>query len=73
MLDNMRSTDIVARAGGDEFLILAIECHESGASGVVERLQGALARQGVLASLGCGVRKPQGSLREACLAADEAM
>lgn len=73
LLDNLRSSDIVARVGGDEFLILAIECHQTGAVDVAERLNEALAHQGISASLGCSVREPQGTLLEACREADDAM
>ena len=71
--DNVRRRDIVARVGGDEFLILAVECKECGASSLAERIQEILSSNGVAASVGFGLRKAKGTLQEASLAADEAM
>ena len=71
--ENVRKQDIVARVGGDEFLILAIECSELGGSELVERLRKVLEAEGVMASLGFGFRKPAENLLDACLIADKTM
>lgn len=73
MLDNVRRNDVVARVGGDEFLILGVECKEVGIELMVKRVQAAFARVGVRASIGFSKREVDASLREAALAADDAM
>ena len=37
-----RDSDIIARMGGDEFVIMAIDCTEAGAKALVERVQASL-------------------------------
>ena len=71
--ENLRSTDILARVGGDEFLILAVECSESGGEKLVTRLQQALDVKNISASIGWGYRQAYGSLHEACAISDQAM
>lgn len=73
MQDNVRIQDVVARVGGDEFLILAVECADHGASKMAERVRRVLASNGISASIGYASRLANGTLRDACLAADEAM
>ena len=73
MSENVRGKDIVARVGGDEFLVLAVECKEYGTSLMAERIGSVLADNGVQASIGAGQRKADGTLLEAVQAADRAM
>lgn len=71
--DNVRNRDIVARVGGDEFLILAVECKAHGSSTMAERVAGKLASDGIQASIGFAQRNARGSLLEATQEADDAM
>lgn len=73
ILQNIRKTDIAARVGGDEFLILAVECRSDGISTMTQRLSRALDAQQVGASIGYGIRTPQNSLANATEYADKAM
>ena len=71
--ENVRKTDIAARVGGDEFSILAVECHQQGVVDMTNRLGDALAEAGVAASIGYGVRSPHSNLAVTSEAADVAM
>ena len=73
ILRNTRKTDVAARVGGDEFLILAIECHESGVAEIEDRLRAALDSEGINASLGYGLRNPHSNLAVTTECADKAM
>jgi len=73
MQDNVRRNDIVARVGGDEFLILGVECKELGIEVMVNRIESALEAAGVSASIGARPRRINSSLRETALEADNAM
>ena len=57
--DNVRTYDTVARYGGDEFAVIAIDADEAAASDVIERalaeIAGALERLGVSAGATAGV------------------
>lgn len=68
-----RSHDVVARIGGDEFTLLAIECDQPGADALLGRLRTALDEARVRASLGCAVRVPAEGLERAWERADAAM
>jgi diguanylate cyclase (GGDEF)-like protein len=60
----VREHDSVARWGGDEFCVLAVECDELSARRLCGRVREALAAAGVPASLGLALRGPEG-LRDA--------
>ncbi len=68
-----REPDIVARVGGDEFAILAVECDHDGARALVDRLRATLKAEGVSASLGLAARAPATGLPGAWEAADHSM
>ncbi|MGI9458265.1 MAG: GGDEF domain-containing protein [Aeoliella sp.] len=71
--ENLRNADIVARIGGDEFSVLAVECNRLIANNMVERLSNALDSKGIAASVGFGFREPTGTLFDAFDVADKAM
>ena len=68
-----RDEDVVARVGGDEFGILAIECERSAGDVIAARVVRSLREAGLSASLGVGSREPVRGLFGAWLAADAAM
>lgn len=68
-----RAQDIAARVGGDEFLLLAVECDRSGASTLADRLRADFAFAGVNASIGYALRDPARGLKHAWDEADKAM
>lgn len=68
-----RSTDAVARVGGDEFTILAVDSDLETGQILVERLAAALDEVGVRASIGLAERDPQRGLAAAWIEADEQM
>ncbi len=71
--DTVRGVDLVARTGGDEFMILCIECDVKNAQGVVTRLTEALEKEGVSASVGMAMRTPESGLYLTAHKADENM
>ncbi len=68
-----RDQDVVARVGGDEFLVLAVECDAVGARSLMTRVEAAFSASDVEASLGIAVRDPRLGLTHAVEQADEAM
>jgi diguanylate cyclase len=68
-----RAADVVARLGGDEFGVLAVECDESAAKVLADRLRGALEAAGIRASVGHATRQPSGTLAQVWSAADADM
>lgn len=69
----VRGIDIVARTGGDEFMVLCIECDASNAGPLMERIREVLAAAGIRASLGMAVRSPETGLYVTAHNADQAM
>lgn len=69
----IRGRDTIARVGGDEFAILAVECDARAAGALAERLRIALELDGLAASVGFATRRPGGGLERAWLEADDAM
>lgn len=69
ILSAARTADIAARVGGDEFLILLVECDGAAAAPVLRRLRKTLAACDVKASIGIanysGVRRMTGTVEEA--------
>ena len=56
----VRDHDYLARWGGDEFCVLAVECDEADARALRERVQSELVLAGVPASLALGHRRDRG-------------
>lgn len=68
-----RDSDVVARTGGHEFAILALDCGEPHLRVLTSRLRRALANAGLLVSVGGACRFPGAGLSEAWAQADAAM
>jgi diguanylate cyclase len=68
-----RTVDSVARVGGDEFAVLAVECDVEFAQAFAERLRRALEDQDVKASVGLALRDPAKGLPLAWEEADRRM
>jgi diguanylate cyclase (GGDEF)-like protein len=69
----LRSQDLAARVGGDEFTILAVECGTAEAESLLVRVRAALERDGINASIGLAMRHPSRGLQAAWDEADSAM
>ncbi|MBA2516783.1 MAG: GGDEF domain-containing protein [Solirubrobacterales bacterium] len=68
-----RAIDVVARVGGDEFTVLAVDTDLPMARALAARLGDALDKAGVQASLGLAERSPETGLSEAWAQADHRM
>jgi diguanylate cyclase (GGDEF)-like protein len=69
----VREQDIIARVGGDEFAVLAIECNAVEIQALAERVQTSLAAVEISASVGCASRHPSQGLSVAVKEADQKM
>jgi GGDEF domain-containing protein len=56
----MREHDLVARWGGDEFCVLATECHTPAAERLAERVRAALAEADISSTVGVASRDEHG-------------
>lgn len=68
-----RKHDVLARIGGDEFVVLCTECSAMQGQWLGERLHQALLQDQVLASVGVAPRHPSRGLKAAWAEADRAM
>ncbi len=71
--DAFRGSDLVARTGGDEFAVLAVDFQDSEAGGLEDRVAAALQAAGVSASSGVAVHRAGQRLTEVWRRADHAM
>jgi diguanylate cyclase (GGDEF)-like protein len=65
----VRSHDVAARPGGDEFAVLAVHSDEGGSAALERRLTDSPAAHGV-SSLGCAIRRPATGIEGALHVAD---
>src|SRR5207253_2070780 len=68
----VRTCDVVARVGGDEFAVLAVD-YEAEPSVLVDRISNGLDAAGIDASVGAAVSNPGVSLVDAYARADQRM
>ncbi len=68
-----RECDVLARVGGDEFAVLAVQCDTEQGRKLVSRLEASLAEAGLQASIGLAHREPSKSLADAWTLADDLM
>lgn len=71
--DSSRESDVVARTGGDEFAVLALNCEEPQLEVLITRLRKAFETEGVSASIGGACRRPDAGMAEAWAEADDLM
>ncbi len=69
----VREQDIIARIGGDEFMVLGVECDATQIQSLAERVQSSLAEAKISASIGCAARHPSKGLAVAVEEADQKM
>ena len=68
-----RESDTVARTGGDEFAVLALDCDEAHLAVLLERFRKALEEQGAPASVGGVCWRASSAIEEVYAEADEVM
>jgi diguanylate cyclase len=68
-----RHQDVIARVGGDEFGVLAVECDTASGQKLKNRLLDALMTAGVKASIGVAPRRASDTLDRAWIEADQLM
>ncbi len=73
MKQSVRQQDVVARVGGDEFVILCVDCPITMGTQLKQRLQFHLEAAQVNASVGIAGRHPRSGLHQAWLDADQMM
>jgi len=69
----LRTADVVARIGGDEFAAFAVDFDHQAPSALVQRLRDELFAAGVMASVGAAVHRPGDVIEETFDVADQAM
>ncbi|MCA1778546.1 MAG: GGDEF domain-containing protein [Xanthomonadaceae bacterium] len=70
---SLRTSDFVARIGGDEFAVLAVSCTRDQAQGLVDRIRDSFSQHKIAASVGMAMRRQDRPLKEAFHLADQRM
>jgi diguanylate cyclase len=70
---SIRDSDLAARLGGDEFAVLLTESDRGAATALLQRLQERFAAADVAASVGLAARRPDRTLNDAIVEADQLM
>lgn len=73
LAESLRSCDLLARVGGDEFAILLARVEPAGLEALLARLQRSLSDAGIRASLGAAVSGPDQTLEQTWNRADAGM
>ncbi len=73
LASQLRSSDLLARVGGDEFALLVFNPTAQGLEELVERLRRTLKQAGIEASIGSSLSEANASLDQAWAEADQAM
>jgi len=73
LANQQRSTDMLARVGGDEFALLIFNPSAAGLDELRERLSEALLKSGIQASIGSALSEPQATLEQTWAKADASM
>ncbi len=73
LVGTSRESDTVARTGGDEFAVLALDCDEDHLEVLLDRFRKALAEQGASASVGGICWRPPVGVQEVYAEADRVM
>lgn len=62
LIESFREADVIARPGGDEFVVLCADCPESEATGMIARLRGNVERHNREAARGYDIRFSVGAV-----------
>ena len=73
LAEELRSTDLLARVGGDEFAVLLFNPTAAGLEELLDRLRTSLETSGIEASIGAALSEERATLEQTWAKADDAM